>query len=188
AEGVPELKKPTDLARPRVRGIYNGVYFRNNSAGFRGPEYDVQKPRGVFRIIIAGDSVTMGSGVREEEAYPHLLEDALNARGGEHHYEVLNLGFIGINVHEVMSRLQVKGVPFHPDLIIYGCTLNDIKGPAYRKSMGSSALLMQQARYNRFRESPSYLLRSLWPRWQSLLDLVRPRPGSYVFELRDNCL
>src|SRR5262245_64249912 len=94
---------------PGVQGIYSGAFYRNNSAGFRGRDYEKPKPPGVFRIVIAGDSVTMGSGVEDDEAYPALLERALEARHEPRRYEVLNLGLIGLNIHQVMARLRVLG-------------------------------------------------------------------------------
>jgi lysophospholipase L1-like esterase len=181
------LTEMTELMVPRVHGIYNGAFYRNNAAGFRGRDYERPKPPGVFRIVIGGDSVTMGSGVREEEAYPALLEAALNQRGGSPRYEVLNLGLIGIDIRQVLNRIVVLGLRYDPDLIVYGCTLNDIKGPAYRKSEGPTHFERLE-RYRRFRESPSYLLRVLWPRWESLVDLVHPERGTLLYEIEDNYL
>jgi lysophospholipase L1-like esterase len=139
----------------------------------------------VFRIVVVGDSFTMGSGVRDEETYPSLVEDALNRRG-DRVYEVLNLGLIGLNVNGVVDRLTQLGLRFHPDLIVYGCTLNDIKGAGYRVSVTVDGWLIQQGRYARFRASPSYLLRVAWPHWLALHDRLRARPGTSLYELLDN--
>jgi len=184
--GLRELKTAEDLAVPGMQGIYNHVFFRTNHAGFRGREYDVEKPPGTFRIVIAGDSVTMGSGVLEEEAYPALVEQALNTRRTDQRYEVLNLGLIGINIHQVMDRIEKLGLPFHPDLIVYGCTLNDIQGPLYRRSMDVPFNMEDQAWYHRFNESRSYLVRFAAPRIESVRQLIRPQRGTYLFELLDN--
>jgi lysophospholipase L1-like esterase len=183
--GLPELRSAEELVRPGVRGVYNGAPYRTNGAGFRGPDYAVPKPPGVVRIAIGGDSVTMGSGVADEEAYPALVERALDGRPGEPRYEVLNLGLIGIDVRQVVARLDI-GARFQPDFIVYGCTLNDIKGPHYRVSMTPWPQLMQQVDYARFATSPSYLLRVGWPLWVSARERFQARPGSYLFELRDN--
>src|SRR5262249_55722449 len=156
--GLPELHTADDLAQPNVRGIYNGAFVRTNGAGFRGPERALPKPGDVFRIAVAGDSVTMGSGVEEEETYVALVEQALNA-GGPPRYEVLNLGLIGLDISGVMARLRSVGLRFEPDLIVYGCTINDIAGNGYRPSMITWSRLIQHAGYERFRDSPSYLLR-----------------------------
>ena len=74
----------------------------------------------------------MGIGVLEEEAYPSRLENLLN--GGEEPltYEVLNLGVAGFSVAAIVRRVERLGLAFHPDLVVYGFTLNDLEGPGYR--------------------------------------------------------
>jgi lysophospholipase L1-like esterase len=183
--GLPELRTVFQLATPNVRGVHKGLLYRTNSAGFRGPEYEEAKAPGTFRLVIVGDSFTMGSGVGEEQAYPALVEAKLNARGRLSHVEVLNLGLAGLNLALIVQRLETLGLRFHPDLIVYGFTVNDIEGPAYRASRAES-VAAAQARWQRFAGSPSYLLRLLWPGWLSLTELVRARPGSYSYELEDN--
>jgi lysophospholipase L1-like esterase len=183
---LPELTSAARLVTPGARGIYNGAFYRANTFGFRGPDYERPKPPDVIRIVAAGDSVTMGSGVSEDEAYPHLLEDALNGRHDGHRYEVINAGMIGFDIHGVVARLKLALLLFDADFVIYGCTLNDILGPLYRKSMGPLSRFQQLQRYERFSQSPSYLLRLLWPHWESLRDLLRPRAGTVLYELDDN--
>jgi lysophospholipase L1-like esterase len=136
--------------------------------------------------VIGGDSVTMGSGVAEEDAYPARVERALNARHADRRYEVLNLGLIGIDIHQAIDRIEELGLRFAPDVVVYGCTLNDIKGPAYRKSMELWPQLLQTSAQSRFATSPSYLLRVGWPLWVSARELIAARRGSLLFEQRDN--
>ncbi len=142
--------------------------------------------RDSFRIVLVGDSFTMGQGVLEEEAYPHLLERALNAEAEHTRYEVLNLGIGGLNIKHVVERLNRVGLPYHPDLIVYGCTWNDIRGVAYRESMVGRPLAELREAYERFADSPSYLLRTFWPRWKSFEELFFAKPGTMVFEVLDN--
>jgi lysophospholipase L1-like esterase len=184
--GLHELHFDWELAEPGAHGVYNGAVYRANRFGFRGRDYTVEKPAEVVRIVIAGDSVTMGSGVAEEDAYPARVERALNERDPPRRYEVLNLGLIGIDIHQVMDRLEELGLRFAPDVVVYGCTLNDIKGPAYRKSMELWPQLLQTQDHSRFATSPSYLLRVGWPLWVSARELIAARPGSLLFEQRDN--
>jgi hypothetical protein len=70
AENLPVLQGLFELGRPNQRGIYRGAVHRTNSAGFRGRELTEAKPPGVFRVAVIGDSITMGSGVREDDTYP----------------------------------------------------------------------------------------------------------------------
>jgi lysophospholipase L1-like esterase len=185
--GVPELQHDVDLARPNASGVYNGAPYHANRYGFRGRDLSPEKPPGVFRIVVAGDSVVMGSGVADDEAYPALLEALLNARAREgRRYEVLNLGLIGLDLRGILIRLERLAPAFSPDLVVYGCTLNDIKGLGFRNSATAAAFFAQQRAYNRFSRSPSHLLRVAWPHWLSLRDVLWPPPGTPLYEIRDN--
>ena len=79
---LPNLRTVAELGRPGARGLHKGKLFRTNLDGFRGPEYSLQPEPDVFRIVVIGDSFTMGSGVEESEAYPARLEALLNEAAG----------------------------------------------------------------------------------------------------------
>lgn len=183
--GLPELPGPVQLARSNARGIHKGVYYESNSAGFRGREYTVEKPAGVFRIVLLGDSFTMGAGVLQEDTYAARLERALNERHKGRRYEVLNLGVSGLAADVIVERMKDLGLRYNPDMIVYGFTINDIEGPWYEKVERQS-----QSRYVRAVQQPSrspfYLVRMLKPRWESLRDLIAPPPDSYIHELHHN--
>jgi lysophospholipase L1-like esterase len=181
-----ELTSIFELAAPNARGMFRGRPYRSNSAGFRGPEYAATTPPGTFRIAIAGDSFTMGEKVFEEEAYPAVLEKKLNAVGDGRRYEVLNLGLSGLSIKWVMQRLEIGLNRFHPDLIVYGFTINDIEGPAYRESVPLEARVARQREYLATLESPSYLMRAIRPRLESLRDTLFVGPGSYAYDLQEN--
>lgn len=181
--GLPRIEGVWELVAPNVRGIFKGAYYRTNSAGFRGPELPLAKASDVFRIAITGDSVTMGSGVREEEAYPARLEALLNERRGDRRYEVLNLGIGGLNGEVAVLRLEQIGMPFDPDILVYGCTVNDVEGRRYRRFERDP----RQRPLQRILEpSPSRLWQLLRPRLDSLRDVVWPADGSYLDELHHN--
>ncbi len=182
---LPAIEKSVfGLARPNARGVYRGVYYRSNSAGFRGPEYTPNPVPGVFRIAIVGDSFTMGDGVLEEKAYPYLLQQKLNE--GDRRYEVLNFGLSGLTAEQIAIRIDRLVRRFHPHLIVYGFTPNDIEGPFYRKGSNLKAQIEQRSRYMLFARSSSHLLRQLWPRFQALRELLDPVPGTYLYDLMDN--
>jgi lysophospholipase L1-like esterase len=179
-----------DFAEPHVRAFMpSGALYRTNRHGFRGREYAARKPKGVFRVVIVGDSVTMGSGVEEDEAYPALLESALNAgaAGKAVRYEVLNLGVPGAHLEFVVKRLEKLGLRFDPDLIVYGWTVNDIQGDGYRKTMPSPE--ERRRRMQALAASPfarSALVRVVLPHWRALREATIPPPDSYVHESRWN--
>lgn len=100
---------------------------RINSAGFRDGETPLEKPAGTIRIAAIGDSLTNGSGGPRENSYPEQLESLLNAGAGTAgtRFEVLNFGVPGYNIGQIVERLRVLGLSYHPDVIVYGYALND---------------------------------------------------------------
>jgi len=179
--GLPTLEGLFEMARPGARGLVGGALYETNGGGFRGPERTLHKPRGVFRIAVIGDSFTMGSGVTQEETYADLLERALAAAHPQRRMEVLNLGLAGLAAGAIVDRLVQLGLRYDPDLVVYGYTLNDIEGPAYRRSIEASFVDP-----TRFIRSPLYLWRFLGPHFASARELLLAPRGSYSFEIDDN--
>jgi lysophospholipase L1-like esterase len=188
ADTLPVIEDLFQLVQKNVRGIHEGVYYRTNSRGLRGPEYSRVPAKGTFRILIAGDSVTMGSGVLEQDAYSAVLERLLNAEGGParsdgvRRYEVLNLGVSGINATWAITRLTRLGDTFHADLVVYGFTINDIQGPHYEQRVEperAESMAVVWKRVQRVRNSPSHLVRELWPRLMMIVewDAFHAGPG-----------
>lgn len=176
ARGLPDIEGIFALARPNQRARYRGALYETNSRGVRGPEMTIAKPPGTFRIAVIGDSFTMGSGVRLEEAYPALLQDALNGTGAVHRYEVLNFGLSGLSLAGAIDqRLLPIALDYAPDLLVYGFTVNDLEGPDY----ASHPRLPRRS--GRF-----LLLDLLHERWDYLRDLTWPSRSSYVRELDEN--
>lgn len=183
---LPVLRTLNDVDHPNLRGVYAGLPFRTNSVGLRGPEYSPDPPDGVFRILVTGDSVTMGHGLEEEEAYPHLLEELLNERGSGRRVQVLNAGLTGANAEFAIGRLEHMIDVYHPHLVVYGFTVNDIEGANYQAIQSPEPAAELLKRYSRFEHSRWYLLRVLWPRWVSLREMMSPTLGSYPHELLHN--
>jgi lysophospholipase L1-like esterase len=183
---LPTIRTVLELVTPHQRGIHKGRLYRTNAEGVRGPEYTPEPAPGVFRIVVAGDSVTMGAGVEEEEAYPARLEEQLNIGAGPWRYEVVNLGISGSNSTVIVRRLQRIGLGYHPHLVVYGYTLNDIEGPAYEGISKDVQMDQLQKEYSRLMTSRWYAVRLIGPRLLAVRDMIRPPPGSYLQELFHN--
>ena len=113
---------------PGAEGEIFGAPVRINSHGMRGAEISKEKPEGVFRIAILGDSVAFGYGVAEGEGFPVLLEKKLN----EHldtEVEMLNFSVVGYSTIQGLLLLPDKILGFDPDIIIIAHHLNDIYNP-----------------------------------------------------------
>jgi lysophospholipase L1-like esterase len=132
-----------------------GTTITTNSNGWRDYEYPQQHD--TYRIIVLGDSITLGWGVDFNQTFPKLLEKRLNA--GQHTIDVINTGVGNYNTEmEVYSFLK-KGTTYDPDMIILAYYINDAEitharpGPltyfflkSYLYSFVSDKLINYQAR------------------------------------------
>lgn len=96
------------------------VVYKYNSAGFRDEDHSTEKPSGVTRLVVIGDSVTEGSGVRQEELFSSYLQSLLGST-----YEVINLGMSGLNTPQEVHLLEVEGLKYRPDVVLMNFVLND---------------------------------------------------------------
>jgi hypothetical protein len=90
-----------------------------NSHGHRDVEVTLAKPAGVFRILVLGDSFTVGANVRQEEAYPKVLEKHLKSVYGPR-IQVVNAGVGGWDPFQYAQYFEHYGRQFEPDLILIG--------------------------------------------------------------------
>jgi len=183
---LPVLRSVRELSQPNVRGLHKGVLYRTNSRGLRGPEYPEQAAPGIFRIAVTGDSVTVGSGVDEEHAYARQLETLLNRGRDRPRFEVINMGLGGINASQAIARLEKNSAVYAPDLVVYGFTLNDLEGAGYIRLRPPESHRKLWFRSRQFQESPSYLLRVVWPRLVAMKERLLPTEGTIETELHHN--
>ena len=111
--------------KDRFGKVQRVIDMRTNSQGLRGPELEIEKSPGTFRIACMGDSQTFGHGVNDGEDYPRVLEGALRAARPESSIEVLNFGVGGYDTEQEILLLQRKGLAWDPDLVVVGFFLND---------------------------------------------------------------
>src|SRR5712691_8514896 len=95
-----------------------------NRDGVRDREHALAKRPGVRRVMVLGDSVTLGYGLRPEEAFPQVLQDLLDARGME--AEVFNVAFSGWSTRQERIAYERIGRKYHPDDVLVAVCLNDI--------------------------------------------------------------
>ncbi len=97
------------------------TYERTNDHGQRDRERSLRKPDGVTRILLLGDSVVEGYGLRESEILSRQLED-LYTDGST---EVLNFGVSAYCTRAEVELLEKKGLHFDPDLVVLVFVEND---------------------------------------------------------------
>ena len=120
---------------PRLRfelrpgGLARGeVEYRVNELGLRGPETTLEKPPGVRRVAVLGDSIAFGYWVADEQGFARQLEALLRSAPGGSEVEVLNFGVPGYNLEQEIEALRMKALAFSPDVVVVLFCLNDLEG------------------------------------------------------------
>ncbi len=103
------------------------THVRISSQGLRDREYAVQKPEGVKRIAVLGDSFVFGFGVEENEAFAKVLERLLNGNNSRGKYEVMNFGISAYGTEQEYLLLRDTVAAFHPDMVVLSFFPNDLK-------------------------------------------------------------
>lgn len=112
--------------RPGLHGTFYGQPVTINSIGLRDREVGAKAP-GEFRILVMGDSVPFGIGVRYEDSYPHQLEVLLDERHPSRRFRTLNLGVPSYNTEQELIQLETLGLKLQPDAVTLLFSNNDIE-------------------------------------------------------------
>lgn len=113
--------------KPYGQGEFAGRIEANaNRHGHRSDDVPLFKEPGVFRILVLGDSVTVGASVEQSETYASVLQALLN-RDAPPHVEVLNAAVGGWHPFQYAQYYEHYGPEFEPDLVLVGFFVgNDI--------------------------------------------------------------
>lgn len=132
-----ELMQEDPLLMWRPRPNYPGL----NAEGFRDKEYKREKEKNVFRILVLGDSSTMGWGISDpSKLYHSLLEDKLNQdfQYQDIRYEVINGGITGYTSYQGLNLYRFIGAKYNPDIVTFYFGIND---PVHRFYMSDKDIL-----------------------------------------------
>ncbi len=133
---------------PEYRGFFT------NSSGFRDYEFREAKPAGIVRIIILGDSVSVGETISDvKDIFPRKIEGLLNQDLIKRKYEVFNMAVVGYDTLKEVETLRVKGLRYKPDIVIIVFCIND---------------------FDQFADSGI----SWYLKWQSIENNTAPKDGS----------
>ncbi|HEY6118712.1 MAG TPA: SGNH/GDSL hydrolase family protein [Pyrinomonadaceae bacterium] len=96
------------------------AWSKINSHGYRDRERTVDKPAGVYRVAVLGDSFTEARQVDMDKTFTALAEQELNRRHclGTAQVEVLNFGVPGYGTGQELLQLRERVWQFNPDMIV----------------------------------------------------------------------
>lgn len=97
--------------------------LRTNSRGFRGAEWNPRPVPGVKRLLVVGDSFTMGNAVSEAEAFPAVAEAALGQPGDP--WQVVNLGVSAWGPENALGWLETEGADVEATCLVYAFYLGN---------------------------------------------------------------
>ena len=99
----------------------------HNSYGFRGAEFQIEKPASVCRIVCMGESTTYSTGIKDDaQTYPARLAAHLSRDQSEREIEVLNAGVGGYTSAENLLQFIFRVQPLQPDIVVFYYTHNDV--------------------------------------------------------------
>jgi hypothetical protein len=106
------------------RGCFTGL-VETNRWGFRDRDRILEKPPGMFRIALVGDSVVEGVHVNPDQVMNIQMEKLL-LQQGYHNVEVMNFGIEGIGTTQELIMYKDRIRRFHPDLVVLTVSDNDV--------------------------------------------------------------
>lgn len=113
---------------PNARDLFVKLGFEQeieiNSRGLREREIPYDKPDGVRRILVIGDSAAVAFEVAPEERFTAVAERILREQG--HPVEVINAGTRGWGTDQTLLFLRDEGLRYQPDVVLYLWTDNDL--------------------------------------------------------------
>jgi len=147
-----------------------GVGVTINAKGFRDKDYELKKPDNVYRIMLLGDSLTFGWGVKAENRFSDLLEARLNKEVKDSKYgrfEVINTGVGNYNTVQEVNFYEIQGSAWEPDMVILNFFINDAEPTPTKRS----PFIIQY----------SYLAMWLWGRLDTMQRIVGVRDNFFDY-------
>lgn len=151
-----------------------------NSLGLRENQEFSQVNTKTSRMLIIGDSFTMGVGVDHEDTFIEKLEQSMTSRNSSRRYEIVNSGVPGYNTHAALAQLERMLPTLDPGFVLLAYFVgNDVidnydgiptivEDGFLRRSRSSPGLLPNSLRS--FLQRHSHLYQLLWPMQKAIRD------------------
>jgi hypothetical protein len=112
-------------SRGRQKTLEFDAAYTINGLGLRDRELPREKPAGVRRILILGDSFTEGLGVDDHETFSSLLMARIEQEGHGSRWQVINAGVASYSPLLEYLYLKNGGLALEPDLVVLNLDLSD---------------------------------------------------------------
>lgn len=109
--------------RPNADAVLMGVRVTTNDAGLRNGAVAEMKRPGSYRVMMLGDSVLFGWGVRQDETVSARLQADWQAAGRD--VEVINAGDGNYNTIMEVEFFLKRLARYKPDMIVLNYFIND---------------------------------------------------------------
>src|SRR5262249_57007952 len=109
--------------RPNRHAFLMGVQFDTNSKGLRDREFSYEKPPGRLRIMMLGDSFTVGWGAKFDETFAKRIERMYADHGVQ--AEAMKTG---VGNHNTLQRGEYYLTERHknnPDIVVLHVSFKD---------------------------------------------------------------
>jgi lysophospholipase L1-like esterase len=107
-------------------------YYSHEKAEFlRDTAYEPEKPTGVYRIAVVGDSFSFAPYMQFDDTFPKRLERILNLQSDQPRVEVRNYGVPRYSTNHEIALVE-RALREGADLILLQITLNDPEIKPYR--------------------------------------------------------
>jgi len=113
------------VAAPLEVDLSRDLHYRINDKGYRGKDFDWQKPTGTLRVLVYGGSSVFDIYQNEGEDWPARVERQLAERGIP--AQVINAGVPGHTCLDSVGLLLAEGHRLHPDYVLLSHGWNDLK-------------------------------------------------------------
>lgn len=101
--------------------------IRSNSHGLRDVEHAYEKPAGVKRILVLGDSFCEALQVGLDDTFFRLLQNKLDGAPGGARFEVINTGVSGYGTDKELLFYRHEGRKYEPDIVMLFFVFNDVR-------------------------------------------------------------
>lgn len=164
--------RPGLNARMRAPEYGRGARIITNAAGFRNEqEFAPEPPPGEIRVLSLGDSFSIGFCADQDAFFGSYLEGLLEASAGGGRVRVMNAEVS--DPAYGLYYLQKYGMRYHPALVIYGLSGNDViqgaerYGPDRLFTLDAAGHLTRNPRFEPLAEPP----------WVRFRDFTYPTVG-----------